>query len=237
MTNKMPAKAAHGPDSKPSTKLQGWIQEALSDDSDSNPIGGFGSGETLHSSGVLIEPEPGARHRETASNNIKEWKRRLSKNPQLLERLLTDQPSYGEYFGKLYVWQTIADGVFDGDIIKACHEFGLDPPNAKHRNLLLGILCASYFPFLIRLGRHRGRGDAIEDQRLRTHALILDKIIKRRGLRSVMEACGMPRGAAVRQKISRERRAELLQKFWPEHYELVSIEVIAKHLSRIKKPD
>jgi hypothetical protein len=212
----------HDRPSKASKNLQRWIHEAHSEIDESDFV-------TLTELEIMFPPIS-ARRRNLASKNIEKWKRRLSDDPHLLQSLTDDADPHN------------ADRLFDLDISHACNEFGLDVSNVKHRNLLLGIFCESYFP----AGRglpgflrnHRRGRPGIDNARLWTHARTLNQIIKRRGMRAVMiEACEMPRDVILRQKISDERRAVLLQKFWPEYYAAYSEEVIIRHLSRIKNTD
>ena len=186
-------------------------------------------GRLRRAAGAQVKKIFTPRRRNIASRSIQHWKRKLSKDANLLARLTSDDNTTDDFQLKL----------FRESIRNACKQFGLNSTKSAHLFVLLGILSNAYFgpPSALSGGaKKRGRPD-INKELLAYHSLRLDQMIRRRGTQFITSALkdkSIYDSKPYDGKFTNTKRAEVIQFLWPEDYDKFTVEAIAKKLGSKK---
>ena len=165
------------------------------------------------------------RRREIASQRVQYWKGTLSE-PNLRKRLIAN-----DRLLKLFAFS----------IVDACEAFGLDPRDSRHLFILLGIFAHAHFDppdSTTALGRGKRGRPGINKDLLAHHSKRIDQIIQLRGTRivtAVLRRVSVYDAKPFVGKLSKTKKAEIIQVFWPEHYEDFEIDTIAELLPPSQK--
>jgi hypothetical protein len=172
------------------------------------------------------------RRRDVASKRIEYWKRRLSKDPDLRMRLTNNDTT-----------EDVQLSLFAKSILNSCEAFSLDATKLEHWFVLLGIFSSAYFGPQNALNalsaglQKRGR-PGIDKDLLAYHSKRIDQIIQLRGTRivtAVLKRVSVYDAKPFVGKLSKTKRAEIIQDFWPEHYEDFEVDTIAELLPPSQK--